>query len=81
MHIEIRVEECLAPRWSEWLDGLAISHTASGTDRAGGETTLTGPIADQAALYGLIGKLRDLGLSLVSVQRVEPAARPRRSRQ
>ena len=77
LQVEIRVEECIDERWSEWLDGLAIAHSASGLDRTGGETTLTGPIADQAALYGLIGKLRDLGLSLVSVQRVEPAARPR----
>ena len=77
LQIEIRVEECIDERWSEWLDGLAITHTASGSIRAGGETTLTGPIADQAALYGLIGKLRDLGLSLVSIHRVEPAARPR----
>ena len=44
---------------------------------AGGETVLTGQIVDQAALYGLISKLRDLGMALVSVRRVEPPARPR----
>ena len=74
LQIEIRIEEHLDKRWSEWLDGLAITHTAPGSIRTGGETILTGPIADQAALYGLIGKLGDLGLSLVSVHRGEPAA-------
>jgi hypothetical protein len=69
LQVEIRVEGCLDERWSEWLDGLTIAHTEGGPDRSGGETVLTGSLVDQAALYGLIGKLRDLGLSLLSVQR------------
>jgi hypothetical protein len=77
LQVEIRVEGCLDERWSEWLDGLAITHTGTGPNGGGGETVLTGPIVDQAALYGLIGKLRDLGLALVSVRRVGPAAKPR----
>jgi hypothetical protein len=68
LQVEIRVEGRLDKRWSEWLDGLSIAHsTGCG---AGGETILTGPLVDQAALYGLIAKLRDLGLSLVSLRRM-----------
>jgi len=51
---------------AEWLDGLTITHTQQD------ETILSGPIQDQAALYGLIVKLRDLGLPLVSVNSDEP---------
>ena len=76
MEIEVRVGEQIDERWSDWLDGLAIAHTGGDPDRggptgAGGETVLTGPIADQAALYGLIAKLRDLGLSLLLVRCVD----------
>jgi hypothetical protein len=63
--IEIRVEGCLDEHWSEWFDGLTIEH--SGED----ETVLTGPVPDQSALYGLIAKLRDLGVSLRSLKCVE----------
>ena len=59
--VEIRVKGRIDEHWSEWFDGLAITH--SGKD----ETVLTGPIPDQAALYGLIAKLRDLGLPLRSL--------------
>lgn len=59
--VEIRVKGRIDERWSEWLDGLTVCHTT------GGETVLAGRILDQAALYGLISKLRDLGLSLLSV--------------
>ena len=76
LQVEIRVEGCLDERWSEWLDGLAITHTA-GPGETGNTTVLTGPIVDQAALYGLISKLRDLGLALVSLRRIGTAARPR----
>ena len=55
--VEIRVEGHLDPTWAEWLDGFNLAHT--GQD----ETILTGEVQDQAALYGLIAKLRDLGLS------------------
>ena len=60
LQVEIRVEGCLDERWSEWLDGLSIAAASGGTG-GGCETVLTGPIVDQAALYGLISKLRDLG--------------------
>ncbi|MCX6032215.1 MAG: hypothetical protein NT169_23340 [Chloroflexi bacterium] len=63
--VEIRVKGRIDERWSEWLDGLAITHTAQD------ETVLAGPILDQAALYGLMSKLRDLGLALTSVRCVE----------
>jgi hypothetical protein len=64
-HVEIQVKGQIDERWSEWLDGLTISHPAWD------ETMLAGLILDQAALYGLITKLRDLGLSLASVHCVE----------
>ena len=56
--VEIRVKGRIDEHWSEWFDGLTIAH--SGQD----ETVLTGPIPDQSALYGLIARLRDLGVSL-----------------
>ena len=60
-HVEIRVKGQIDRRWSDWFDGLTISH--SGT----GETVLTGVVPDQAALYGIISRLRDLGLELASM--------------
>jgi len=63
--IEIRVKGQIDERWSEWLDDLTITHTDQG------ETVLAGPILDQAALYGLIAKLRDLGLPLLAVNSVK----------
>jgi len=63
--VEIRVKGCISERWSEWFDGMTIAYTERD------ETVLTGPILDQAALYGLLAKLRDLGLPLMSVNRVE----------
>jgi len=59
--VEIRVEAHLDPTWAEWLDGFTLAHTGQG------ETILTGEVKDQAALYGLIAKLRDLGAKLISV--------------
>ena len=59
--VEIRVKGQISERWSDWLEGLTIRHTAEG------ETVLAGPVLDQPALYGLIARLRDLGLPLVSV--------------
>jgi hypothetical protein len=69
--VEIRVKGHIDERWSEWLDGLRIVHT--GQD----ETVLTGEVVDQAALYGLIAKLRDLGLPLLAVQFVERVSKRR----
>ena len=63
---EIRIRGHLHARWVDWFDGLAFSHMPDGT------TVLRGPVADQAALHGLLSKVRDLGLPLVSVARVGP---------
>jgi hypothetical protein len=63
--IEIRVKGWIDEHWSSWFDDLAIAHTERG------ETVLTGCIADQARLYGVLTKLRDLGLLLLSVNHVE----------
>jgi hypothetical protein len=60
---EIKVEGHLDPSWSSWLDGLTIETLARG------ETLLTGPIRDQAALHGLLNKIRDLGLPLLGVEK------------
>jgi hypothetical protein len=59
--VEIRIEGCLEPEWTEWFAGLTLSHSARDT------TLISGEVVDQAALYGLIGKLRDLGVRLVSI--------------
>jgi hypothetical protein len=63
----IRVQGHLDQARSGWFDGLAITHTAEG------ETILSGPIADQAALHGVLLKIRDLGLTLLEVKRAVPA--------
>jgi len=65
---EIRLEGQLDPRWTERFEGLRLSHASDGT------TILRGPVVDQAALYGLLRQVRDLGLPLVSVMDVD--ARP-----
>jgi hypothetical protein len=63
---EIRVEGRLAGQWSVWFDGLAIQ-----TD-PNGETTLSGWIADQSALFGLLTRIHNLNLILISVHRLSP---------
>ncbi len=63
---EIRLEGHLDERWTDWFEGLTI------TREANGETRLTGPVVDQAALHGLLRKVRDLGLPLISVNRLDP---------
>jgi hypothetical protein len=60
---QIQVRGALDPRWSAWFDQLAITHDAEGN------TLLAGLISDQAALYGLINRLRDLGMTLLAVAR------------
>ncbi len=67
---EIRIAEQLDPRWTEWFGGLEIVYAADGD-----ETILRGEMADQPALFGVLGKVRDLGLTLISVQRLQPPAR------
>jgi hypothetical protein len=66
--VEIKVKEQLDPHWSEWLGDLVIAHTGEN------ETSLSGTATDQAALYGLLTRLRDLGLTLISVSIQGPAA-------
>jgi hypothetical protein len=70
VHYAIRVAGVLdAARWSDWFDGWTFT-TESGGDGAAAATVLTGPVADQAALHGLLVKIRDLNLTLLSVRRL-----------
>ena len=62
---EIRVKGHLPQHWSEWLEGLAIIHEPNG------ETVLSGSLRDQAALFGVMLKVRDLGLTMLSVNPIE----------
>ena len=64
LKIEIHIKGCINEQWSKWFDGLAISHSDD-------ETVLSGPMADSSALYGIIARLRDLGLQLTSVNSEE----------
>ena len=63
---QIKIEGHLGRQWTDWFGGLSITPVEDG------HTLLTGPVVDQAALHGLLKKVRDLGMSLVSVNRVEP---------
>ena len=63
---QIRIEGHLGHQWTDWFEGLTI------TLEEDGDTLLTGPVVDQAALHGLLKKVRDLGMPLVSVNPVEP---------
>ena len=62
---EIRIKGHLDDRWTDWFEALTIIREDNG------ETVLAGPVADQAALHGLLRKVRDLGMPLISVSRVE----------
>jgi hypothetical protein len=64
MVYQIRIKGHLAGQWTEWFGGLTI------TLEANGDTLLTGPVADQAALFGLLRKVRDLGMPLLSINQV-----------
>jgi hypothetical protein len=63
---QIRLQGQLGRQWTDWFGGLTI------TLEDNGDTLLTGPVVDQAALHGLLKKVRDLGMPLLSVNRVEP---------
>jgi hypothetical protein len=64
MGYQIRVKGHLGPQWTDWFGGLTV------TLEDDGDTLLTGPVVDQAALHGLLKKVRDLGMPLVSVVRI-----------
>ena len=61
LKIEIQVKGHIDQRWAEWFGSISLSHSASG------ETLLSGLVPDQAALYGIISRLRDLGIELIMV--------------
>ena len=63
---EIRIKGRLDAHWANWFDGLTVSHDGDGA------TVISGPVADQAALHGVLQRVRDLGLPLVSVTRLSP---------
>ena len=63
---EIRLKGHLDSRWAAWFDGLSLTNETDGT------TIICGPVVDQSALHGLLQKVRDLGLPLVSVTQVKP---------
>ena len=62
---EIRVQGRLESRWAAWFDGMTLTPAGDGT------TVLAGPLADQAALHGVLARVRDLGLSLIAVTRLD----------
>ena len=66
MHYEIRVRGVLDGGWSAWFDGLQV------TSDERGQTVIAGSVVDQAALHGLLAKVRDLGLELLEVRRTDP---------
>ena len=66
---QIRIKGHLSDHWTDWFEGMTI------TLEDGGDTLLTGRVVDQAALFGLLKKVRDLGLQLVSINCVQPEAR------
>ncbi len=65
---EFRVRGHLAPLWAAWLDGMSLTTESDGT------TSIRGPVTDQAALHGLLQRLRDTGLPLISVTRLDPSS-------
>ena len=71
---EIRVKGHLEPRWAAWFDGMSLTNESDGT------TSIRGPVTDQAALHGLLQRLRDTGLPLISVTQLDPSTTtPRRN--
>ena len=74
LHYQIKVKGVLDDTWSDWFDGLRITHDTAG------DTLLEGAVRDQTALYGLLAKARDMGLTLIAVEqgasamKTDPAA-------
>jgi len=65
VHYRIKLKGHLDDKWSDWFEGMDIS-------TGGGETILSGQVADQAALHGLLIRIRDLNLTLLSVEQIDP---------
>lgn len=65
---EIRLEGHLSQSWTAWFEGLTLRHEENG------ETVLAGPIVDQVALHGVLMRIRDLGIPLISVNRIDTAS-------
>ena len=61
LRVEIHIKGRIASHWSDWFEGLTVTYTESD------ETVLTGEVLDQSALFGLLARVRDLGLTLISV--------------
>ena len=72
---QIRIQGHLGREWTDWFEGLTIRLTDNG------DTLLSGPVVDQAALHGLLRKVRDLGMPLLSVSCVEPCQAEAKARQ
>ena len=68
----IKLKGRLDPKWSDWFEQMKIS-------TEGGETILTGPVSDQAALHGLLIRIRDLNLTLLSLERIKPVKNQKQS--
>jgi hypothetical protein len=68
---QIRIKGHLSDQWTGWFEGLTI------TLEENGDTLLTGPVGDQAALFGLLKKVRDVGIPLISINRVELGKPPK----
>jgi hypothetical protein len=66
LQYDIRVEGHLDPRWTAWLGALTLTNESDGT------TVIQGPVVDQAALHGVLQKLRDMGMPLISVTQLTP---------
>lgn len=66
VHYEIRIEGVLDEQWSDWFEGLEVTPTLDG------ETVISGHLADQAALHGVLNRIGDLGIAITQVRRIEP---------
>jgi hypothetical protein len=71
LYYTIKVEGCLDKKWADWFEGMEMNYE-------GEVTVLRGPVADQAALHGLLARVRDLNLVLLSVERIEPGQEEKR---